>query len=133
MPNCCLTRLCDMCGKLICGANYHCPRCNICVCFNCSIELTFIKDEYPIKCPMCEEELIQYCYNSSRILCWAGRIQSILLDQKAEILLCTTSTGDCFVSKRRLFDLPECKNCIYKGSNYCWSQCSLNIWKSNIE
>jgi len=37
--------------------------------------------------------------------------------------------GEGFVSKRRLFDLPECRECIYKGSSYCWNQCPYNIWK----
>jgi radical SAM protein with 4Fe4S-binding SPASM domain len=37
--------------------------------------------------------------------------------------------GEGFVSKRRFFDLPECRNCIYKGSSYCWGQCPYNVWK----
>jgi hypothetical protein len=39
------------------------------------------------------------------------------------------SYGEDFVSKGRFFDSPNCGNCIYKGSSYCWGQCSLNIWK----
>ncbi|MEM3551012.1 MAG: hypothetical protein QXN87_03605 [Candidatus Bathyarchaeia archaeon] len=31
--------------------------------------------------------------------------------------------------KPRLFETPECKNCVYKGSRYCWSQCPYNIWR----
>jgi len=50
--------------------------------------------------------------------------------QKAEIqLLGIIIYGEGFVSKRRLFDLPECRDCIYKGSSYCWNQCPYNIWK----
>ncbi|MGB9684836.1 MAG: hypothetical protein ACPL1Z_07915 [Candidatus Bathyarchaeales archaeon] len=33
--------------------------------------------------------------------------------------------------KPRLFDLPECKNCAYKGSHYCWNQCPYNIWRKH--
>ncbi|MDW8040915.1 MAG: hypothetical protein RMJ03_05790 [Nitrososphaerota archaeon] len=29
----------------------------------------------------------------------------------------------------RLFDMPECKNCEYKNSPYCWNQCPYNIWR----
>jgi hypothetical protein len=39
------------------------------------------------------------------------------------------SYGEGFVSKSRFFDSPNCGSCIYKGSSYCWGQCSLNIWK----
>jgi len=36
---------------------------------------------------------------------------------------------DGFVSKPRLFDRPECKNCVFKGGSYCWNQCPYNIWR----
>jgi hypothetical protein len=38
-----------------------------------------------------------------------------------------------FVTKSRYFDSPNCVGCIYKGSSYCWGQCSLNIWKKDRE
>ncbi|MEM3874051.1 MAG: hypothetical protein QXU45_02840 [Candidatus Bathyarchaeia archaeon] len=40
------------------------------------------------------------------------------------------SKGDSGGSRKpRLFDMPECKNCEYKGSRYCWNQCPYNIWR----
>src|SRR3989339_1211059 len=38
-----------------------------------------------------------------------------------------------FVNYRRYFDSPNCGGCMYKGSSYCWGQCSLNIWKKERE
>jgi len=38
-----------------------------------------------------------------------------------------------FVVYRRYFDSPNCGGCMYKGSSYCWGQCSLNIWKKDRE
>jgi len=29
--------------------------------------------------------------------------------------------------KPKLFDLLECKNCVYKGSRYCWNQKNKKI------
>jgi hypothetical protein len=29
----------------------------------------------------------------------------------------------------RLFDRPECKNCVFKGGSYCWRQCPYNVWR----
>jgi hypothetical protein len=50
--------------------------------------------------------------------------------QKAKIQLQDINIyGEGFVSKRRLFDLPECRDCIYKGSSYCWSKCPYNVWR----
>jgi hypothetical protein len=34
-----------------------------------------------------------------------------------------------FVTRRRLFDRLECKNCVFKGGGYCWNQCPYNIWR----
>jgi len=31
--------------------------------------------------------------------------------------------------KPRLFDRPECRSCVFKGSSYCWNQCPYNIWR----
>jgi len=33
------------------------------------------------------------------------------------------------MSQGRYFDSPNCGCCMYKGSSYCWGQCSFNIWK----
>jgi hypothetical protein len=31
--------------------------------------------------------------------------------------------------KPRLFDAPECKGCVFKGSRYCWNECPYNVWR----
>jgi len=40
-----------------------------------------------------------------------------------DILVCV----DEFVGKPRLFDRPECRNCVFKGGSYCWNQCPYNV------
>jgi radical SAM protein with 4Fe4S-binding SPASM domain len=37
--------------------------------------------------------------------------------------------GEGFLSKRRIFSNPECRDCMYKGSSYCWGQCPYNVWR----
>ncbi|MBK5133314.1 hypothetical protein JJE00_02675 [Candidatus Bathyarchaeota archaeon] len=57
MQDCCLRRPCDACGKRIQGGNWHCPRCNICLCYYCGLSLIIdYKHNYPLKCPMCNQE-----------------------------------------------------------------------------
>jgi hypothetical protein len=36
---------------------------------------------------------------------------------------------DEFVGKPRLFEKPECKNCVFKGGSYCWNQWAYYIWR----
>jgi len=56
LADCCLTRLCDMCGIRIQGANYHCPKCDICICSGCGLKM-MSKGDYPLRCPMCSAKL----------------------------------------------------------------------------
>jgi len=35
------------------------------------------------------------------------------------------------ISRSNQFSGVECGCCIYKATNYCWRQCSLNRWKTN--
>jgi len=70
-----------------------------------------------------------FSIQDSKLCCGEVKRYLLLLHQKAEMQRCVIVCGDCFVSKRRFFDSPECRNCIYKGSSYCWGQCSLNVWK----
>jgi len=39
------------------------------------------------------------------------------------------SAGASGGRKPRLFDRPECRNSVFKGSSYCWKQCPYNIWR----
>ena len=53
---------------------------------------------------------------------------------KTEIRVCyALSIEKNLMSHRRYFDSPNCGGCMYKGSSYCWGQCSLNIWKRDRE
>jgi len=52
-----LSRPCDACGKPIGGGYKYCPSCNICFCWYCGYVLQTLSKEYPVKCPMCGEEL----------------------------------------------------------------------------
>jgi len=36
---------------------------------------------------------------------------------------------ETILSKPRLFDRPECRNCVFKGVSYCWNPCPYNIWR----
>jgi len=38
---------------------------------------------------------------------------------------------DRVVSKPKLFDRPECKNCIFKGGSYWWNQCPTTFGEND--
>jgi len=53
-----LTKQCDACGSKEGGWKYHCPKCNITLCFGCGLKLILNSHQYPLKCPMCGGEFI---------------------------------------------------------------------------
>gem|GEM_PF-2292249 len=55
-PDPCWSKLCELCGSRIQAGSFHCPKCNICICFTCGIQLLF-KEDYPANCPKCGTKL----------------------------------------------------------------------------
>jgi len=45
----CLTKPCAECGQTIDGANWHCKKCNYCLCLTCGYEID--------NCPKCGKKL----------------------------------------------------------------------------
>lgn len=52
----CLTKTLDTNSKRIERGSFHCPHCNVCICFTCGIEL-LKKETYPASVPKCGEKL----------------------------------------------------------------------------
>ena len=55
MADTCLAKPCAKCGCRITGANYHCSKCNTCLCFLCSIK-TYVGTG-KATCPKCGTKL----------------------------------------------------------------------------
>ena len=60
-----------------------------------------------------------------------GNLNAVLSSKSKQFMggVLLSDSGSGGGRRLRLFDRPECRNCVFKGGSYCWNQCPYNIWR----
>ncbi|HYB68408.1 MAG TPA: hypothetical protein VEC97_02580 [Candidatus Acidoferrales bacterium] len=53
----CLCKECPICGNRITGANYCCPNCKLCLCFQCGVKIVLAEHGAKPTCPSCGNKM----------------------------------------------------------------------------
>ncbi len=86
----CVGKPCIICRRIIQSGNYHCPRCNACICLYCGAEILKDVELDYLKCPRCYSRLkwsVMFFSNhlsnsvTFKFACWSIRLVWSLMDQ----------------------------------------------------